>query len=227
MFYLQTSVVYIVVLFISNSNAASVYDHISIESKSSIGDASKYSSDNIINLILSTCESIECALNECMLIFKEKPFYKACADSIISSMNHKSRDVSVVDSTKLKPIMFEDDTITPVNNEKIDKNNVLHETITPSSIKIATLAVDSQVNLKMTNLKKTNPSGFFKTWSNYICGSIAVFTLAIKVWLCVKFRKVIHSKLCCNGCSCCRRKKNKTYSAVLKHDTVELESVYA
>lgn len=70
-------------------------------------------------------------------------------------------------------------------------------------------------------------------WYHYLFGVITCLGVTIKVWICVRFRKCIKSKLCCNEWSCCRRKKErvvhkkKTYTPIVRHEVNELESIYA
>nr|WIE70392.1 unknown [Oryctes rhinoceros nudivirus] len=47
------------------------------------------------------------------------------------------------------------------------------------------------------------------SWYHYLFGVITCLGVTIKVWICVRFRKCIKSKLCCNEWSCCRRKKKE------------------
>lgn len=54
---------------------------------------------------------------------------------------------------------------------------------------------------------------------HYVIGVITCIAALVKIWMCIKYRE----KICCYGCSCCRKAAKNT---IASHETHEMQSLY-
>lgn len=174
----------------------------------------------IIDFITKDCDSLDCIAKECdLLLNKNAVICIQIADNYY--YNHHTIDINtsttkdgLVAISKFKNL-----------NKSHDINNTL-KVIPISKLKSVNGTLNSNETTSKSNANFLIPSydNPIFTALHYIGYSLTAIACTVKVFLCIKFRSLINSKLCCNSCSCCR--KNKKSHPDVEYNVEAMESLY-